>query len=241
MLTYRSTFRSGAHAGRTNVEVVGEQVHGGKFACKITVHPDDTFGQYNQDRVDIKHESTLTGEGKDSYLSGYYYLPEDAKTRNEIAFYETKGTSRNWMDLWVEPKTGGGTTVKFGIESNGANLGSVLVWTGDWKAGQWHQFAIHVHWSTDATKGVVDLWFDGQPVVTGYKHKTKFDGNDMFYETGLHRVLPKAFVETIYFDDFIEADTLAEIMVGAPMPGGTPDGGATDAENNDAAGPAPAG
>jgi MYXO-CTERM domain-containing protein len=212
---------------RKNVEVVGEQVYGGKFACKITVHPDDTFGQYNQDRVDIKHDSTLTGEGKDSYLSGYYYLPEDAKTRNEIAFYETKGTSRNWMDLWVEPKTGGGTTVKFGIESNGAILGSVLVWTGDWTAKRWHQFAIHVHWSTDPQQGLVDLWFDGQQVVTGYKHKTKFDGNDMFYETGLHRVLPKAFVETIYFDDFIEADTLAEIKIAVPMEGGGSDGGTT--------------
>src|SRR6185369_11278377 len=73
---------------RTNAEVVGEQVYGGKLACKITVHPDDTFGQYNQDRVDLSHHSTLTGEGKDSYGSGYYYLPEDSKTRNEIFFYE---------------------------------------------------------------------------------------------------------------------------------------------------------
>src|SRR5262249_20664348 len=196
---------------------------------KITVHPDDTFGQYNQDRVDIKHESTLTAEGKDSYLSGYYYLPEDAKTRNEIAFYETKVTSRNWMDLWVEPKQGGGTTVKFGIESQGANLGSVLVWTGDWAPRQWHQFGIHVHWSTDAQKGVVDLWFDGKPVVTNYIHKTKVDTNDMFYQTGLHRVLPQPYTETIYFDDFVEADTLAEIKIGAPMADGSLDGGAGDA------------
>jgi hypothetical protein len=214
---------------RKNVEVLGEQVYSGKFACKITVHPDDTFGQFNQDRVDIQHASTLTGEGKDSYLSGFYYLPEDAKTRNEIAFYETRTSFRNWMDLWVEPKTGGGTTVKFGIESNGANLGSVLVWTGDWSPRQWHQFAIHVHWSTNATLGVVDLWFDGQQVVTGYKHNTKFDTNDMFFNTGLHRVLPQPFVETIYFDDFIEADALADIKIGAPTPGGAPDGGTRDA------------
>ena len=41
-----------------------------------------------------------------------------------------QGTYTNEVVIWVEPKTGGGTTVKFGIESNGANLGSVLVWTG---------------------------------------------------------------------------------------------------------------
>src|SRR4051812_30550893 len=118
---------------RKNIIASGEKVYSGSYACKVTVHPDDTFGQYVQDRADTKHDSTLTGEGKDSYLSGYYFLPEDSKTRTEIAFYETKMTSRNWMDLWVEPKTGGGTKVTFGIESNGADLGSVHVWTGDWK------------------------------------------------------------------------------------------------------------
>ncbi len=216
---------------RNNIEVVGERVYSGKLACKVTVHPDDDFGQYHQDRADIKHDSTLTGEGKDSYLSGYYFLPEDAKTRDEIVFYETKVTSHNQMDLWIEPKVGagGGTTVKLGIESAGANLGSVLVWTGEWKAGTWHQFAIHVHWSTDATKGLVDMWFDGQQVVTGYKHKTKYDVNDLFFQTGLHRVLMQPSTETIYFDDFIEADTLAEIKIGAPMPVSGGDGGASDA------------
>ncbi len=222
---------------RTNIEASTDRPYTGTYSCKVTVHPDDDFGQYHQDRADTKHNSTLTGEGKDSYLSGYYFLPEDAKTRNEIAFYETTVKSMNWMDLWIEPKTGGGTTVKFGIESNGANLGSVLVWTGDWKAGVWHQFAIHVHWSIDPTKGVVDLWFDGQPVVTGYKHNTKFNTSDMFFQTGLHRVLMQPYTETIYVDDFIESDTQDEAKIAIPNPngGGTADGG-TDAAGGGAAG-----
>ena len=212
---------------RVNIAASTERPYTGAYSCKVTVHPDDDFGQYHQDRADTKHNSTLTGEGMDSYLSGYYFLPEDAKTRNEIAFYETMANSMNWMDLWIEPKTGGGTTVKFGIESVGANLGSVLVWTGDWKAGVWHQFAIHVHWSIDPVKGVVDLWFDGQPVVTGYKHKTKFNTSDNFFQTGLHRVLMQPYTETIYLDDFIEADTQAEAKIAAPNAngGGTTDGG----------------
>jgi len=211
---------------RQNIEVLGEKVHSGAKAVKITLHPDDTFGQYNQDRVDIGHNTTLTGEGKDSYLAGYYYLVEDAKTRDEIAFYETNVSYRNWMDIWVEPKTGGGTTIKLGIESNGANLGSVLVWTGEITPAQWHQLALHVHWSNDAQKGLVDFWIDGQQVVTGYKHNTRFDSNSLFFETGLHRVLPQPFVETLYMDDFIEADSLADINLGAPTVG---DGGTTDA------------
>jgi hypothetical protein len=222
---------------RVNIAASTEKPYTGNYSCKVTVHPDDDFGQYHQDRADTKHVSTLTGEGKDSYLSGYYFLPEDAKTRDEIAFYETMVSSRNWMDLWVEPKAGGGTTVKFGIESQGANLGSVLVWMGDWQAGVWHQFAIHVHWSIDKTKGVVDIWIDGKQVVTGYKHQTKYDTNDMFFQTGIHRVLMQPYTETLYIDDFIEGDAQDDMKIAAPGlgGGGTGDGG-TDAASSTGAG-----
>jgi hypothetical protein len=218
---------------RKNLEVVSDKVYSGTKSLKVTVHQDDTFGGFNQDRVDIGHNSKLTGEGMDSYLSGYYFLVEDAKTRNEIAFYETNSTSRNWMDIWVEPnKAAAGTTIKLGIESQGANLGSVLVWTGTITAGQWHQLALHVHWSNDATKGIVDFWIDGKQVVTNYKHNTRFDSNSLFFQTGLHRVLPQPFTETLYLDDFVEGDSIDDMKLGAPMAGG--DGGAADDGGADA-------
>jgi hypothetical protein len=213
---------------RIDAEVLGEQVYTGKLACKVTVHPDDIFGQYKQDRVDVKHNSTLTGEGKDMYLSGHYYLPADAQTRNEFGMFETTD-SLNWIDIWIEPKTGGGTSIKLGIESNGANLGSVPVWTGDLSTGAWHQIAIHVHWSQDATKGLLDFWLDGKQVVTGFKHKTKPNPNDLYYLTGLHRVLMQPYTESIYFDDFIEADTQDEAKIAAPAQGGGASDGGTDA------------
>ncbi|HVZ71790.1 MAG TPA: heparin lyase I family protein [Polyangia bacterium] len=211
--------------GRLEAEVLGERVYSGNLACKLTVHPDDIYGQYYQDRIDVRHNSTLTGEGKDMYLSGHYYLAADAQTRDEFGMFETTN-SLNWFDIWFEPKTGGGTTINLGIESNGANLGSVHIWSGDFTPGHWHQIAIHFHWSQDATKGLVDFWLDGQQVVTGYKHKTKPNANDLYFLTGLHRVLTQPYTETIYFDDFIEADAQSDIKIGAPTDG-TPDGGAT--------------
>lgn len=226
---------------RRNVEVLGEQVYTGKYACKITVHPDDTFGQYNQDRVDIQHPSTLTGEGKDSWLSGHYYMPSDAMMRNEIGFYETKVSSTNIIDFWVQPKSpdgGTGTTLSFGV----GFLGATVLWTGDFEIGKWHQIAVHVKWSQSATTGSVDFWLDGEQKVTAHAFKTKPDGNDLFFQTGLHRILPKNFTDVIYFDDFIEADTLAEAMIAAPRePGSTPDGGTDAAGGGGAPGTAGAG
>src|SRR5258708_27081437 len=110
-----SEWRPGINAAkgaRQNVEVLAEQVHTGKFACKITVPPDDTFN--TQNRVDIQHQSTLTAEGKQLWLSGYYMMPEDAKARNEFAFFESNVSFQNVMDFWVEPKNGGGATIRLG-------------------------------------------------------------------------------------------------------------------------------
>ena len=222
--------------GRTDAEVLGEQVYAGKLACKVTVHPDDIFGQYKQDRVDVKHVSTLSGEGKDMYLSGHYYLPADAQTRDEFGMFETM-KSLNWIDIWIEPKTGGGTTIKLGIESNGANLGSVPVWSGDLSIGTWHQIAIHVLFSQDATKGSLVFWLDGKQVVPAFKHKTRPDGTDLYFLTGLHRVLMQPYTESIYFDDFIEGDAQTDIEIGAPGTGsGTADGGTDATQTTGAAG-----
>ncbi|HEV3031857.1 MAG TPA: heparin lyase I family protein [Polyangia bacterium] len=205
---------------RQNVEVLGEQVHSGKFACKITVHPDDTFGG-GQDRVDIQHRSTLSGANQDTWLSGYYMMPADAGVRNEFAFWESNSSYVNMNDFWVEPKTGGGTTIGFGVGRG--NLGATKLWMADFSIGKWHQVAMHVHWSTDPTKGIIDVWFDGQQVVTNYKTQTAADANTLFFQTGLHRRSVANFTDTIYFDDFTEADALADAQIGAPTPG---DGGA---------------
>jgi len=197
---------------RLNFQVLGEQVYRGKFAGKITVHGDDLFGQYKQDRVDIQHQSTLTAEGKDMWISGHYMMPDDAKVRNEFAFFESNISFQNVMDFWVEPKAGGGTTINFGV----GFLGATKLWTADFLKGAWHQVAIHVLWSANAQTGTVDVWFDGTKVVTAAHAKTKADANTLFFQTGLHRKDPANFDDTIYFDEFIEADAEADAKIAAP-------------------------
>ena len=219
---------NGTNGTRQNVEVLGEQVYTGKFAAKITVHPDDTAPNH-QNRVDIQHPSMLTDEGKDSWLSGHYLMLEDAQVRDEIAFYESNVSYQNMIDFWVAPKTGGGSTINLGV----GNLGANKLWTADFVPGAWHQIAIHVHWSTDAQLGSVEAWFDGAQVVMTTKAKTKADTNTMFFQTGLHRSQLGTVAETIYFDDFIEADTLAEVQIAAPI---NPAGGAGGAAGAGGAG-----
>jgi MYXO-CTERM domain-containing protein len=183
------------------------------FAGKITVHPDDTFSA-DQIRVDMQHPSTLTDEGKNMWISGHYLLPEDAGGREEFAFFESNSTFQNVMDFWFDAKQGGGTTINFGV----GFLGQTKLWTADFTKGVWHQVAIHVLWSTNAQTGSVDVWLDGTKVVDAKKAKTKADGNSLFFQTGLHRrmIYNVTTTDTLYLDDFVEADNEADAKIAAP-------------------------
>lgn len=198
---------------RKNVEVSMEQAYRGKYAGKITVHPDDKFSA-DQVRVDIQHQSTLTDEGKEMWLSGHYFLPADVGGREEFGFFESNQSYQNVMDFWFDKKAGGGTTINFGT----GFLGDEKLWTANFTTGVWHQVAIHVLWSTDPSKGTVDVWFDGQQVVTAAKAKTKADGNSLFFQTGLHRrdLYNVQTTDTVFLDDFIEADNFADAKIAAP-------------------------
>jgi hypothetical protein len=211
---------------RKNFEVLGEKVYAGMFAGKITCHTDDKFSA-DQVRVDIQHQSTLTDEGENMWLSGHYFMPADAGGREEFAFFESNTSFQNVMDFWFDKKAGGGTTINFGT----GFLGQNKLWTADFTTGAWHQVALHVLWSTDQNKGLVDVWFDGQQVVTAAKAKTKADGNSLFFQTGLHRrnLYNVTTDDTLYLDEFIEGDSMADIEIGAPMsnPGGGGSGGSS--------------
>src|SRR5260370_39792216 len=63
---------------RTNIEVVGEHGYQRKYACKLTVHPDDGFPSYIQNRAAIAHQRRLTAERHDTGISSYYTTSADA-------------------------------------------------------------------------------------------------------------------------------------------------------------------
>jgi Polysaccharide lyase len=74
---------------------------------------------------------------------------------------------------------------------------------------------MHIHWSEDAAKGNVRLWWDGREVLDK-KVQTKGPQAVYFCQPGIHRSPHAKSVDTIYFDDFICATTLAEIGIQKP-------------------------
>src|SRR3954470_21280709 len=87
-----------------------------------------------------------------------------------------------------------------------------LRWKGPGKLtpGRWHDFAVHVIWSRDPAKGLIEAWFDGVQVVPRASTATLLDENAAFFQIGLFRATSEV-PETIIIDHVIEATTLAEV------------------------------
>jgi hypothetical protein len=196
--------------GRTNIEIVSDPVRQGKAAAKLTLHPDDTFAA-RQMRVQLTRHSPRTGEGQDLFLSFYLRMNEAPLARDNFAYWESDESWRNMMTWWVEPREGGGATINFGT----GNLGPSKHWTADFTPGRWHQLAMHIRWSTNPQAGRIKLWYDGK-VVVDIPAQTKADANPMFFQPGVHRAERSSAVDTLFFDDFVEGDTLADIRLIKP-------------------------
>jgi hypothetical protein len=206
---WSSTGTSGQNVSPRNIQVVRDIVQEGQYAAKFTIHPDDVFNR-RQLRVQVGGPKVTCQEGSDTYMSFYLYTAVAPQDRDNFFYWE--GTPpprwRNVMTWWLEPKPDGGTAIKYGT----GNLGRDGVhWVADFEVGKWHQLAMHIHWSEDPAKGNVKLWFDGAPVLD--KHvQTKGPEAVYFCQPGIHRSPHTPSVDTLYFDNFILADTLEEVL-----------------------------
>ncbi|HEY0713111.1 MAG TPA: heparin lyase I family protein, partial [Polyangia bacterium] len=126
-----------------------------------------------------------------------------------IAYFETNNSYRNVMTWWLAPGAAGGApTINFGT----GNLGPNNQWSGEFSLNQWHQVAFHILWTTNAANGTIKFWFDGK-LVRDLKLATKPDGNSLFFQAGIHRASRNDAVDSIFFDNFIEADALADLKI----------------------------
>lgn len=215
---FANTGTRGQNATARNVEVVTDVVQQGKYAAKFTIHPDDVFNA-QQLRTQVGGPRVTVEEGSDTYMSFYLYMAEAPKDRDNFFYWEGSPPPKydNVMTWWVEPKEGtpGATRIKYGTGNLGRNG---TEWEAEFTTGRWHHLAMHIHWSEDPAKGHTRLWFDGS-LVLDKSLKTKGPESVYFCQPGIHRSPHRSSVDSIYFDDFILADTLDEVLpkaAGAP-------------------------
>lgn len=208
------------------VTVQGDIVAHGSYAARVELH-DDAVWPNGLKRVELNHmpESARTAEGATTYFAWSFYLPEALPTEpyQTIGYWESENS---WQQVMAFDVTG--TTITFSTR----RPSNQVQWRGEGVAtpGEWHRIAMRVRWSTSAAGGgaggSVDVWFDGEQVVTGGSAQTLADGNPHFAQIGLLRpAVSFSDVPVIVIDDVLEGDTLDDVRPG-DLPGvGMPDAG----------------
>ncbi|MCR9294967.1 MAG: polysaccharide lyase [bacterium] len=207
---WETTGINSVNATEDNVQVVTDVGQQGKYAAKFTIRPEAIFNP-RQLRVQVGGPKVQVEEGSDTFMSFYLYMNEAPKDRDNFFYWEGQPPPRwnNVMTWWVEPDQDR-TLIKFGT----GNLGRDGVhWNADFEIGKWHHLAMHIHWSEDPQKGAIRLWFDGVKVLEK-NVKTKGGEAVYFCQPGIHRSPHRDSIDSIYFDHFILASTLEEVLPG---------------------------
>jgi MYXO-CTERM domain-containing protein len=207
----------------------------GQYAVRIELHNDAIWPGNMLRRVEVHHspDPSRTAEGATTCLGWSLYLPEalPADPGHSLGYWESNNSYQQMM----------------AFNANGQNLRFITQqpnYTEHWSAdgvltpGEWHRIAMCVLWSEDPGVGTVDVWFDGEQVVTAASAKTLADGNAHFAQMGLLRSnvdIPE--VPVIYLDYVLEGDTIED--VDPPLdPGGSDSGGGDTAGADSTGGPA---
>lgn len=201
------------------LQVQSDIVRDGRYALKATVHQGDDPINGSGNRNEVLHMS-LEPTGSEYYYKWSSYFP---------ASYPRAATWQVFTQ-WHQMGEGGSPPLEFFINDDvmhmraGGETGPVL-WNQPLVRDTWHDFVLHVKWSSNPKVGFVELWYDGQLVVQKTNVPTQFGSDVNYLKQGLYRNDTIAPVGTVYHDGFTIATTLEDVMPPAqpaPEPVATP-------------------
>lgn len=190
------------------ITIVSDVVAQGRYAARIELH-DDAVWSNGLKRVELNHSPPpeRTAEGATTCFAWSFYLPEtlSADPAQGTGYWES---DQSYQSLMVWEIAGEDLTFTTRRPEY------MLQWQGTGAAtpGTWHRIAECVLWSQDPGTGRVDMWFDGEQVVTGAVAATLADANPAFTQIGLIRgAIDFDDVPVIYIDDAVEGDTIDDV------------------------------
>ncbi|AGP34737.1 polysaccharide lyase [Sorangium cellulosum] len=207
-----------------HISVVTSPVLQGTRAGQIQLTNDAVWPGNGIKRVELNHKPAAgrTAEGAQTYFAWSFYLPEAlaADPPTQIGYWESDGSYNQVMSFEVVGQNISFATRKPANKVHWQANGAVT-------PGVWHRIALHVKWSTNPSQGSVDVWFDGEQVVTAGQAQTLADGNPHFTQLGLLRN-PSEFTDSpiLILDDAVEGDTLEDVRPALPSSGEGGAGGA---------------
>lgn len=232
-LSWRGDFETGTTSqwsyllNATGITVVTDPTLEGTHAGRIEIDASHLWPN-GLNRVEFQYAppSAQSEEGADSYFGFSFLFPQLLTSdSHQIAYYESNNTYQQVLSVGVQ---GDLLTLSTRQPQNVEHLRAA----GAIQAGKWHDLVLHVHWSRNAADGRVDLWLDGEQLVSDATAQTRADDNPHFIQLGILRDTIET-TEVMYIDNARAGTVAADVLDLVPDVSGS--GGAAPATGGAAA------
>jgi MYXO-CTERM domain-containing protein len=221
---WRGDFETGDISQWTSVEgltsrltVVQSPVRQGKNALRVELHQGDVSNSGTRNELGLETAQYQEVEGNDRWYAWSTLFPSDYPSNNTWQVFTQ----------WHHSGCCGSPPLEFdviGEHIQMAHNGDTVLWTAPLQRGVWHDFMVHVYWSSGS--GYVELWYDGQPALAKTPVQTLYPGNYNYLKQGLYRDAAVTDVAVLYHDGFVIGTSQADVdPQPAPPPPPPPDAG----------------
>ncbi|WP_375743175.1 heparin lyase I family protein [Corallococcus interemptor] len=196
----------------SRLQVVTDVVRDGKYALKATVKQGDNPINASGNRNELLYLTHET-QGKEYYYKWSTLFPSNYPVHD------------SWQVItqWHQESCCGSPPLEFFVRGDKINLRvggntTPVLWQTSINKGNWHDFVLHVKWSSDKKVGFVELWHNGEHVLPKTYGANQFGKELNYLKMGLYRdnaIKPEG---TIFHDGFTMATTLEDVMPPPPAP-----------------------
>ncbi|MFL5420701.1 MAG: polysaccharide lyase [Myxococcales bacterium] len=198
--------------------VVPSPVREGQYALRTEVRQGDIASNGTRNELDYMLQQ---GEGTDLYYSWSTMFPAE---------YPNTAGFQVFTQWHQQQNIGNAPPVVFHI-ANGQlrftnNVTGTMVWSAPLVRGVWHDFIAHIKWSSNASVGFCELWYNGQHVASRTFGATLFPGTWVYLKQGLYRDNSIAPTAVVFHDGMTVATALDDVLPppapATPPPPATP-------------------
>ncbi|WP_338863601.1 polysaccharide lyase [Myxococcus stipitatus] len=189
--------------------VVTNPVAQGKYALKVTVKQGDDPINSSGNRNELVYQ------GGEKEGSEYFY-------RWNVMFAPDFPSVDTWQlfTQWHHTGCCGSPPLEFYVRGEEIrmvlNHDNTIPWRTKLQRGVWHEFILHVKWSSKASTGFVELWHNKQKVLQKRSAVTMFAGQGNYLKLGLYRSDTVKPVGVLYHDGFVQATALEDVLTTTP-------------------------
>lgn len=198
--------------------IVQSPLRQGKYALRVELHQGDIASSGT--RNEVENDGMPEVEGNDHWFSWSTLFPADFPA------------PKTWQVFtqWHHSGCCGSPPLEFDVFGETiqiAHQGDQILWSSPLVRGVWHDFVIHVYFSS--TAGYIEFWYDGQKALGKTPVQTLNPGEWDYLKQGLYRDASIAPVAVIYHDGMTMGSKLEDVAPQLVTPVVVPDAGPADA------------